>query len=148
MMDDDPQYLVDNNVLTKLTVQDRASAFFTARCHIPTEVLYEARDYPDYSTLAKREYRTTPSVLRHLVDVLKTVPSNDTKLLNLYANQGNADPLIIACALDGKSRNDGQLFGPTWIVVSDDGAVQSNAVKLGVPLMTSVEFRALFDSAE
>ncbi|WP_440711951.1 hypothetical protein [Gordonia sp. FQ] len=144
-MDDDPQYLIDNNVLTKLTAEIRAGTFFTARCHIPTEVLHEARDYPDYPILAKREYRTSPGVLRQLVTVLATVPSEDSKLLNLYANQGNADPLIIACALDGESKNADKLFGPTWVVVSDDEAVQSKARELNVPVLTSVEFMALPD---
>lgn len=43
------------------------------------------------------------SVLRWLITVMATVPPDDTGLINLYLNQGSADPLMVACALDARN---------------------------------------------
>ncbi|MFH5228158.1 hypothetical protein [Antrihabitans spumae] len=139
----DFQYLIDNNVLTKLSRDQRASDFFRTKCHVPSEVLHEARGFPDIDSLSTREYPTTPGVLRQLVKVMETVPIDNTRLVDLYANEGNADPLIVACALDAQDANEGLLFWPTWVVVSDDGAVQAKATEFEISVRTSAEFKAI-----
>ena len=48
-------------------------------------------------------------------------------LEELYANLGNADPLVVACALNGQQGEEGALFSLTWTVVSGDKAVQATA---------------------
>lgn len=138
----DYSYLVDNNVLSKLSRQQRSSQLFRDQCRIPSEVLHEARDYPDISALEQLEYPTTPEVLVRLQQIMATVPVGDTRLVDLYANKGNADPLILACALDAQRRDEVYLWAPTWVVVSDDHAVQDKARGLGIELRTGEEFIA------
>lgn len=141
----DDMYLVDNNALSKLTAQQRSSVFFRQTCRMPSEVLHEANGFPDIADLKENEYRTTTSVLDALRRVMATVPTDDTKLVNLYANQGNADPLIVACAIDAQLKNEQLLFGPTWAIVSDDKAVQAKAREFGIDVRTSTEFVAIID---
>ena len=127
------EYVVDNNALSRLTRAQRASSFFREHCHIPTEVLYEARGLPDIAALKANEYATTGRVLKTLIEVMATVPVGDTKLVDLYANRGNADPLVVACAIDGQRADNEFLFGPTWVVVSGDKAVRAKAVESRTP---------------
>jgi hypothetical protein len=147
MSDNGREYVIDNNTLSRLSRAQRASSFFREHCHIPTEVLHEARGLPDAAALHANEYPTTARVLRILIDVMATVPVGDTSLVDLYANKGNADPLLIACALDGKRDVDQFLFGPTWAVVSGDKAVRSKAVEFGLEVLTSDEFVALLEAS-
>lgn len=141
------QYLVDNNVLSMLSREQRASAFFRAHCRIPDEVLHEARGFPDIAELSARRYVTTEGVLRQLITVMETVPVTDTDLVDLYANRGNADPLIVACALDATWQNEDKLFGPRWAVVSDDKAVREKATEFEIELRTGAEFAAILDDS-
>lgn len=73
---------------------------------------------------------------------MATVPKDDTALVNLYANKGGADPLLVACALDGMQETADQLFGPNWIIVSNDKAVRAKASEFGVESFTREEFAA------
>jgi hypothetical protein len=141
-MTDERFYLLDNNALSHLTVAQRASEFFQECCRLPSEVIYEAKGYPDAASFEDVEYPTTPNVLKHLGRVMTTVPANDTKLVNLYTNKGAADPLLIACALDAMEHAAELLWGPTWIIVSNDKAVQGKAAELGVQALTREEFLA------
>lgn len=142
-------YIIDNNALTFLGPAHRASAFFKQHCRIPSEVLHEAEGFPDVEELRQLEYRTTPGVLVALFEVMASVPVEDRKLVDLYANRGNADPLVVACALDGQQRDgEGALFSPTWTVVSGDKAVQAKAHRFGLPVLTNEEFLALLKFRE
>lgn len=133
-------YLLDNNVLSHLTQSQRASAFFHERCFLPSEIIHEAEGYLDTASFKDVEYPTTANVLKHLYRVMASVPSDDTALVNLYANKGAADPMLIACALDGIEEAATLLWGPTWVVVSNDKAVQSKAVEFSVESCTRDEF--------
>ncbi|WP_437771345.1 hypothetical protein [Arthrobacter sp. KNU40] len=136
-------YVIDNNALTFLGPAHRASAFFKQHCRIPSEVLHEADGFPDVEELRQLEYRTNPDMLVALVEVMASVPPEDRKLVDLYANRGNADPLVVACALNGQqSGEEGALFSLTWTVVSGDKAVQAMARRFGVPVLTNEEFLA------
>lgn len=141
-------YLVDNNALAKLSMVQRSSTFFKMRCRLPSEVLHEARGFPDYKSFVAQEYATTPSVLRQLMRVMNSVPAQDTKLVDLYANLGNADPLIIACALDALRENEDKLFGPIWIIVSNDGAVSNKAAEFAIETMTSADFETVIEGVD
>lgn len=132
-------YLIDNNVLSHLSPAQRTSDFFHTRCRIPSEVLHEADGYPD-DTLKAVEYPATASVLGFLHKVMATVPEDDTALVNLYANKGAADPLLVACALDGIRESEKCLFGPAWSIVSNHKAVRAKALELGVESCTREEF--------
>lgn len=142
----DFRYLIDNNALSHLTQDQRASAFFRDRCHIPSEVLHEARGFPDFESLKANEYPTTAQVLNVLIEVMATIPVDDTKLVDLYSNRGNADPLLVACAVDAQRRSsEGVLFAPTWVVVSDDKAVQAKAGEFGITVMANSQFAAVLE---
>ncbi|MGE2728974.1 hypothetical protein ACQI4F_05835 [Mycolicibacterium vaccae] len=78
---------------------------------------------------------------------MATVHVADTSLVDLYANQGNADPLIVACALDARSQDEDKLFGPVWMIVSDDRAVREKAVEFCVEVRTSKEFAGIVAAA-
>lgn len=137
------RYLIDSNALSKLTPEQRAGEFFLKNCLVPSEVLHEARWFPDVEQLKAVEYRTTARVLGVLREVMTTVPVGDTALVDLYANRGNADPLIVACAVDAKREVEEGLFGPTWAIVSNDNAVRAKAAEFGIEVRTSAEFDAL-----
>jgi len=141
------RYVVDNNTLTQLTTEQRASGFFQRYALIPSEVLSEASSLHDLEQLRKNEYRTTPSVLRWLKEVLRTVNTRDTRLVDLYANQGNADPLLIACALDGREQDSRYILRPDWIVVTGDKAVRSKARDFDLPVISNSEFGARINNS-
>ena len=136
----DQMYLIDNNVLSHSSPEQRSSKFFRAQCRIPSEVLHEADGYADADALKAVEYQTTASVLGFLHTVMTTVPENDTALVNLYANKGAADPMLVACALDRTQESASWLFGPVWIVVSNDRAVRAKAAEFEVESCTRDEF--------
>lgn len=133
-------YLLDNNALSHLTRAQRASGFFRERCRLPSEVLHEAKGYPDAGAFKQVEYPTTARVLDRLREVMGSVRKGDTALLNLYSNKGAADPMIIACALDAMREAAALLFGPNWIIVSNDNAVRAKAGELEVESCTREEF--------
>jgi hypothetical protein len=138
-------FVIDNNALSFIKREHRASEYFRVHCRIPSEVLHEAEGFPDIEVLKRLEYPTTASVLKLLIEVMASVSTDDTKLVNLYANLGNADPLLVATALDGQ-RNDAEaLFGPVWTVVSNDKAVQAKAREFGLVVKTNQEFLALLN---
>lgn len=142
------QYVIDNNTLGQLSRFQRVSRFFADRVHIPDEVLHEARGLPDIETLRRRAYPTTPAVLAQLARVMATVSPSDTRLVDLYANHGNADPLVVACALDGQDRDGQYLDAPDWIVVSADRAVRVKAEEFGLRAHTNAEFARILDAEE
>lgn len=140
-------YVIDNNALSSIGREHRSSDFFRGHCRIPSEVLHEAEGFPDIEALKDLEYKTSPTVLAALLEVMASVPVGDTKLVNLYANLGNADPLVVATALDGKRTDDAALFGPTWVVVSGDKAVQAKAREFGIAAKSNQEFLAELEVA-
>lgn len=136
----DEMYLLDNNVLSHLSRAQRSSRFFVERCHLPAEVLHEAAGYPDSAALKQVEYATNRRVLELLSKVMATVPTSDTALVDLYANKGAADPLLIACALHAAEEEASLLWKPTWIVVSNDKTVRVKAAEFGIASCTREEF--------
>jgi len=137
------RYLLDNNVLARLTPEARSMPFVQENCRIPSEVLHEARFLPDAAVLAELEYRTTGGVLRQLQLVMERIRVDDVRLVNLYSGQGNADPMIVACALDAVREADEGLFGDEWVIVSNDGAVLALAHQFTITTLTSTDFDAL-----
>lgn len=115
---------------------------------IPSEVLQEAGGFPDIETLRQYEYATTPSVLRWLAKVMVTIPQNDKDLVNLYANRGGADPLMVACALDGEARESSYLDPAAWVIVTGDKAVQGKAHEFALRVLNLAEFATLIDEAQ
>ncbi|KQS98740.1 hypothetical protein ASG23_13430 [Cellulomonas sp. Leaf395] len=79
---------------------------------------------------------------------MATVPADDTALVDLYANRGNADPLVVACALNGQDEDSQYLDAPEWTVVTADNAVRAKAEEFGLRALSNAEFAALIDAAE
>lgn len=67
-------YVIDNNALSVVKREHRASDFFKQHCRIPSEVLHEAEGFPDIEELKHLEYPITRSVLAVLTEVLASVP--------------------------------------------------------------------------
>lgn len=140
-------YVVDTNTLSQLGHRRRSSAFFLDKARVPSEVLHEADRFPDRSALRSLEMETTPSVLRWLTRVMAAVPLDDTALVDLYANHGGADPLVIACALEGSDQDSQCLFPRRWVVVTADNAVRAKAKELGLRVVSNAEFAEIIDRA-
>lgn len=142
----EPHYLLDNNVLGRLSENQRQSEFVHNYCWIPEEVLHEARWLPDITRLATRAYPTTISVLDMLRVVMEHVPVDDVKLIDLYHNRGNADPLLVACALDAIREQSQFLLGRPWVIVTEDRAVREIAGRLGIDVISHADLLALIES--
>lgn len=140
-------YVVDTNTLSQLGARRRKAAFFLDNSRIPSEVLHEAEKFPDITALKKLEVPTTPSVLGWVHKVMETVPEDDTGLVDLYANKGGADPLVIACALDGRDFESQYLDPQEWAVVTADNAVRAKAEEFGLRVLSNNEFAALVDDS-
>lgn len=138
-------YVVDTNTLSQLGQRRRSSAFFLETARVPSEVLHEAAEFPDLQTLRELEIKTTPSVLHWLGRVMSTVPTTDTALVDLYANHGGADPLVIACALDGRDQESQYLDPQDWVVVTSDNAVRARAEALGLQVLSNDCFAKTID---
>ena len=140
-------YLLDANVLSRLTPRQRGSAFVAARCRVPSEVLHEARELPDLHVVEPLELRPTRLMLERLADVMSSVAPEDHTLVDLYHNQGGADPVLVAAAL-AADNGDAQLWPTVWHVVSDDRAVRTTASAFGVPTLTRAELVELIEQQE
>jgi hypothetical protein len=135
-------YLVDNNVLGKLTSAQRATPFFTEQCRVPDEVMDEAGPARAAGLQAVR-YPTTGNVLRALQVVMATVEPGDTKLVNLYRNKGGADPLLVACAMIEQQKAATMLVAPEWVIATDDDAVRRKAEEFGIRWMSSADLAGI-----
>lgn len=142
------RYVVDTNALTHLRRHRRSSSFFRENAVIPSEVLHEADGFPDIGMLHENLYPTTAQVLDWLIKVMATIPPDDRTLVDLYANRGGADPLVVACALDGQARDSVYLDSPEWVVVTGDDAVRDKAEEFELTVLSNAEFAAIIDAAE
>ncbi|TFC33469.1 hypothetical protein E3O55_04050 [Cryobacterium sp. MDB1-18-2] len=118
---------MDTNTLSQIGRRRRDSDFFKVNVVVPEEVLREAREFPDVGSLRSLLYPTTAGVLEWLVQVMATIPVDDTRLVDLYRNKGGADPLLVACALDGQATDSVYLDAPEWVVVTADDAARRKA---------------------
>lgn len=137
------RYLVDNNALSRLTPTQRTSSFFLEHCHLTADVLHEARGYVE-PELEDREIPLTPQVLNRLIEVMADAQVGDTSLVDLYANKGTADPVMIAFTLEARDFERNTLLPDTWVIVTDDKAVTAAAGRFGLDVISSSEFRQLF----
>lgn len=140
-------YLLDANALSRLSAGQRRSPFLRDHCKIPSEVLYEIRGFPDVEHLRALEERLDAEVLESLRQVMGTIPPDDFRLVDLYGNKGNADPILVATALTGMRRAADTLFAEQWAVVTDDEAVRAKATRFDVVWLSSAEFGSLLSSA-
>ncbi|MBV0896097.1 hypothetical protein [Microbacterium sp. NC79] len=147
MSDFGRRFVIDTNALSQLGRKRRSSEFFLEQSVIPEEVLYEATGFPDIAALRDNMHPTTPRVLFWLAGVMATVPADDTRVVDLYANRGNADPIVVACALEGQEHDNQSLLSPDWLVVTADEAVRRKAQEFGLTVLSNSAFAKLIDEA-
>lgn len=132
-------YLVDTNLLAKLSESQRSSEFMKQHCRIPSEVLWEAQGLRDQDVLMLLKYETTTEVLDSLRKVMAAVTVEE-KLVDLYSNTGNGDALLLAVAITEKHRADELLFGDDWVIATDDEGLIRKAAEFSVSVCRSAEF--------
>lgn len=142
------RFVVDTNVLSQIGKRRRATKFFLKNTVLPDAVIHEAQGFPDIDLLRHNAHPTTPRLLEFLIKVMATVPYTDTALVNLYANLGNADPQVVATALEGKEYDSQFLLAPEWIVVTGDAAVRAKAMEFSLKVLSKDEFARLIDTEE
>lgn len=140
MIGDIRRYLVDNNALFHIPQKVRTSKELRNVARLPSEVIHETGIYATRYDLSPLEYKSTPSVLRHLKEVMDQVPADDFELIDLYAGEGAADPLLVACALDGAEQHSQVLVGEVYTVISDDIAVRGACKRHQVRWMSATDF--------
>ena len=133
-------YLLDNNALVSMTPAQRSLALSHPRCRIPSEVVYEARQSPDHSAIADLAYPPNPSILRALAEVMAALAPGSHDVVDLYKNQGNADPIVITTALHATRDSQTTLVEERWEIVTEDGPVEELAKAFGVPTLGLADF--------
>lgn len=148
MIDFGQVFVVDTNALSEIGRRRRESAFFRDRVKIPGEVLHEASGFPDVDALRSRLYPASPSMFEWLQRVMEVVPVDDTTLVDLYADRGGADPILVACALDGRAHDSQFIDAPEWVVVTGDDAVRRLAAAFELRVVSNLEFAELIDASQ
>lgn len=139
------KYLIDTNALSRIGRKDRGSTLVRDTCKIPSEVLHEAAMFPDIAILRTLEYPMSADVLNLLREVMSTVPPGDKDLIDLYHVRGNADPILVATALDAIAKSEETLLVEDWQIVTDDEGVKKKAAEFDLRTVTSAEFKKLVD---
>ena len=142
------RYVVDTNALSQIGKRRRSTSYFKENVQLASEVLHEAQGFPDWDSLNSRLYPTSPRLLSLLTRIMASIPLDDTKLVDLYANRGGADPFVVACALDGAELDSHYLDAPEWVVVTNDAAVRLKAEEFGLRVIASAQFADIIDAVE
>lgn len=140
----DVRYLIDTNALNNLTRAQRGRDFVRTHCRVPTEILYEARGLSDHARLQALDYPLSATILEKVRSVMASLPASDHRLVDLYRNEGNADPILIATALVA-DHAEGSLWQTEWRIVTDDKALRSKAAELSIACLHTAEFVRLLD---
>lgn len=139
------KYLIDTNALSRIGRKRRGSTFVRDNCMIPSEVLREAATFPNIAILRTLEYPVRADVLNRLREVMATIPPGDKDLIDLYHVRGNADPILVATALDAIAKSEETLLVEDWQIVTDDEGVKKKASEFDLRTVTSAEFKKLVD---
>jgi hypothetical protein len=136
-----PCFFVDTNALSKLGPRYRATKFFRNYVLLPSVVIQEAGNPEDISNLKELEEGMTPQILQNLLEIMTKVPTDDTRLVDLYSNKGKADPIIVAYALAQNSLNADGLF-PLYevYIVTNDKAVRELGQSFSIKVLSSEDF--------
>jgi hypothetical protein len=140
------KYQIDTNALSRIGQKNRGSAFVREHCRIPSEVLYEAEGFPDIAMLRTLDYPISADVLNLVREVMATVPPGDKDLVDLYHVRGNADPMLVAVALDAIDKSKDTLLEEDWQIVTDDEAVKKKAAEFDLRTIASGAFMQLIES--
>lgn len=142
------KYLLDNNAWGFIGAERRSSDFVQTQCRVTEDVVYEARYTSHFRSLTRITEPVTPAILRKLCEVMRTISVGDTSLVDLYANKGAADPVLVATALVLQERQAPFLFPDEWVIVTRDKAVQAKAKEFGVVVKSPEEFAQIIDQSK
>ena len=142
------KYLIDTNALSRIGRKSRESTFVRYNCKIPSAVLHEAATFPDIAMLRTLEYPISADVLNLLRNVMSTVPPGDKDLIDLYHARGNADPILVATALDAIAKSEETLLAEDWQIVTDDEGVKKKAAEFNLRTVSSPEFKKLIGATD
>lgn len=140
----DTRYLIDNNALLALGRTRRESELFKRTCHVSADVAREAG--PRWPETAPRE-PVTPLILDRLAKVLRTLRPGATDLVDLYANKGTADPVLVATALVLQEATDQTLFPQRWMIVTHDKALRRCAEEHGLDWFDPEDLKDMIDQS-
>lgn len=141
-------FIIDTNALSYLSEKRRNCGYFTKNCFIPEVVLDEAKGFPDFTKLTSRKIPVNANILSFVCEIMNQVNHKDSSLVNLYKNQGAADPFVIATALYQRELQNEQLvlLPIEWVIVSDDKAVNRTASIFNFPCISAKELAEIIDS--
>lgn len=123
------------------------SEFFSNYCRVTADVLWEAKGHPQQVVLLNVANEASPTLLEQVRAVMATVKTGDTALVDLYKNKGTADPGLIAAVLDAITADEGLLFRDTWVLVTNDHAVEEKAAEFSIATIKPVELVKLIDTS-
>lgn len=141
------RYVIDTNALSFLREKRRKCGYFKKNCFIPELVLDEAKGFPDHTTLTSQKITVNASILSFVQEIMDQVNYRDRSLVNLYKNQGAADPFVLATAMYQREAQNKQLvlLPIEWVVVSDDKAVRKTASTFNFPCISAKELAEVID---
>lgn len=139
------QYLIDTNALLALGLHRRESSTFRTRCHVTADVAHEAgRRWPESAP----QIAVTHQILARMTEVLATLVPGESDLLDLYANKGRADPVLVATALVMQERSGQTLFPEQWAIATSDLGVRGCAEAHGIEWIDPAALKELIDRSE
>ena len=141
------RYLIDNNVLNALRRDHIRTDFFSDYCQVTADVLCEAREHSERAALALHSRPHTTGFLMRMRDVMETLEAGDTRLIDLYGNNGAADPGLIASILEAADDDGNKLLSDSWILVTNDQAVAVKAAEFDISVITPMELAILIDDS-
>ena len=130
----DDRFLLDANVLSRLTPTQRVSAFVAERC----------RGRPDVHLVEPLELPSTAAMPERLRGVMASIAPEDSTLMDLYRDRGGADPVIVAAALTAE-RGDNSLCPTVRHLVPDDRAGRMTASLFGLDVLSRAELVSLIE---
>lgn len=135
-------YVLDTNIISRLSKDELSAPFLFEYCRIPSEVIYETRLHPNIEHLKTIQHPTTIESLHAVAEIMSTLDPKDRRLVDLFDNKGGADPFLIAAAIVEQRNSESQLFpAEQWTVVTNDRAVAETAAKFNVPTISRDQFR-------
>ena len=140
------RYLLDNNALMALGYNRVRSDYFRDHCLITSDVLWEAGDHRERELLEELTLNQTITFFEYIRAVMREVDVGDTSLIDLYKNQGAADPGLIATVLESVATQQDMLFTEDLCLVSNDAAVVEMGNRFGITTMAPAELAAIFDT--
>lgn len=142
-------YLLDTNALTRLTSSRIQSEFFSAQCHVTSDVLFEAEGFREHDKERIRAATIEPSVefFKLLEEVMRSEVPKDIRLVDLYRNKGTADPGLLATILEKIAGERGKFFPDRRVLVTDDHAVIAKATQFLIEHISPSQLASAIDSS-